>query len=157
MAVTPQKSRGTKFFIGTNSTALASESSWTQIQGAYASGNDIGQEWGNTDGTTFEDTVKQTLKTVADAGSFDLSMRLDLTDAGQTSLKAACADKNNKPYNFKIEMDDDKVSVGDNPTKFTFQVRVMSFKYGPGSTSSLYEAKAKIDLATLVTYTAAAA
>lgn len=153
----PQKSHGTAFFIGTNSVALASESTWTAIGGAYASGTGIGIDWASTDATTFADVVKQTFKTVADAGDMEISMRLDLSDAGQIALKAAAADKANVPYNFKIEVDDDKVSVGNNPTKFTFQVRVMSFNYGPGNTNSLYEAKAKLVLATPVTHTAAAA
>jgi len=153
----PKKSHGTAFFIGTNTTALASETAWTAIGGAYASGTGIGLSWGSTDATTFADAVKQTFKTVADAGDIEISMRLDIADAGQIALKAAASDKSNVPYNFKIEIDDDNPSAGNNPTKFTFQCRVMSYEFGPGNTNSLYEAKSKLVLSTIVTQVAAAA
>ncbi len=152
-----QKSHGTKFFIGTKTSPLASETTWTRITDVHASGANFGSTYGSTDATTFSDAWKQDFKTIADAGDLELSIRLNLADAGQAALKLAAEDKANTPYNFKIEMDDDAVSVGDSPTKFSFQVRVMSFLYGPGSMNGLYEAKSKLSLVSGVTYVAAAA
>jgi|GEM_PF-2518108 len=143
-----QKSHGTSFYIGSAATPFQIESAWTVIGGAYASGIGKGIKWSSTDGTVMADGVKQTLKTVADAGDFELSMRHDITDNGQIALKAAASDKANPAYNLKVVADDGRTI---DPMTFLISGRVMGYEFGPGNISSLWEAKSKIAMAAKVT------
>ena len=153
----PQKSHGTRFYIGGNTLALASESSWTQIGGVKGTSGGAGVSYGTTDASSFGDTFKQMAKTMAEAGDLELTMNYLIADAGQVALRAAAANKSNVPYNFKIEVDDDAASVGDNPTKILTKVRVLSFENTIGGVNSLYEAKSKMVSTSGWTETAAAA
>ncbi len=154
---TPMKSHGMKIYIGTQTGAAASEASWTLIGGAYATGDAFGVTYGSVDGTSFDDAYKQMYKTVPDVGGLDLSIRRDIGDAGQVALKAAALDKTQVPYNFKITLDDDAASIGDNPTKWTVKARVMSFETGLGNVNSLVDLKAKLVFTEAPVETAASA
>lgn len=154
---TPMKTHGMKIYIGTQTGAAASESSWTLIGGAYATGDAFGVTYATADGTSFDDAYKQMYKTVPEVGGLDLSIRRALADAGQIALKAAALDNTQVPYNFKIELDDDAASVGNNPTKWTFKARVLSFETGLGGVNALVDLKAKLHITEAPTETAASA
>lgn len=146
-----------KWYIGTNSASLASESAWVAIEQCYMAGGANGVSWGTTDATTFDDDYKQDVKTIKDAGDVELALRRDVGLAGQVALRAAALDKSDAPYNFKCELDDDAVSAGNNPTTIKFQARVLAFTSSTAGVSALWDTKAKLALTSAPVETAAAA
>ena len=142
----PQKVRGTKFYIGgkTSVHPPASETTWLEIKGAKALGGNIGITWSSTDATTLADVYKQDVKTIADAGSFDLGGNYYADgntankDPGQAALSAAANDTaDDDIYNFKA------VQAGNGMITY-FTGRVMSFETPFGNNGNLREFKSKI-------------
>ena len=154
----PQKVRGTKFYIGgkTSVHPPASETTWVEIKGAKALGGNIGTTWSSTDVTDLNNIYKQDVKTIADAGSFDVGGNYFADgasgnkDPGQAALQAAALDTlDDDVYNFKA------VQAGNGMITY-FTGRVMSFETPFGTNANVREFKAKIKFNAPLTEAAAA-
>lgn len=160
-----KKNRRTKFYIGTKTTALASETAWTEIEGIQTIGGSIGLQFAAINATALTDSINQEVKGLPDAGDIDLTFMLETTAAsattphyaaGQKLLKDACDDESDAAYNFKIDLDDNPDTAGDGtPTRFTFQGHVMNFRANFGGNNTMVTGRSQIQLTTAVTFAAA--
>ena len=143
-----KKWAGARWYIGTKTAALASETNWTAIEGARAASGSFGKEWQTADATTMADHFRRNAKTIFDAGQIELTMLRNMADPGQAALKSACNDKTDTPFNFKVELDDNPdPSPGDgNPSTFRFRAQVHAFSGRAGGPTNLVEFMARLDL-----------
>ena len=151
-----KKTSKSKLYIGTNTTALASESSWTEIEGVKNIGGSAGSEWVTADGTVFSDDYQQNYKVIKKGGDMEITLQRDLDLPGQNALQTAFLSKLQAPYNFKVAFDDDAAGGTDEPSTILFPARVLSFGATPGGVTSSLEAKAKLDITGATIETAAA-
>jgi len=137
-----------RYFIGTKTAALESETAWTEIEGARSESGNAGKEWQTTDATVFADGFRRNAKTIYDSGQIDLMFLRNIADPGQVALKAACDDRTDEPYNFKVELDDnpDPAPGDGSPTTFRFRAQVQSFVRRGGQPTNLVEFTARLDL-----------
>jgi len=147
-----------KFFIGTNTTALASETAWTEVKGWVGGGPGGGGEFAMVDTSSIDDEVETSQKGSQAAGESTITVIANPADAGQIACAAAAAVINGAPFNFKFELADDAVSAGNNPTKWTFTAHVRGFALNPANgRNARVEKTLRLAKQTLVTETAAAA
>lgn len=145
---TRKKWAGARWFIGTKTTPLASETAWVEIEGARVASGGFGKEWQTTDATTFADGFRRNAKTIFDSGQLELTILRNIADPGQVALKAATDDKTDDPYNFKVDLDDNPdPSPGDGtPTSFRFAAQVHAFSGRAAGPLNLVEFMARLDL-----------
>ena len=122
----------TKVFIGTPKPAAVladyDADTFTPISGLTNIG-EFGDESEEIKFTTIEDGRVHKVKGSADAGSFEVEVARDVTDAGQIALRAAS--KASGVYNVKVVLDD--APAGGKGTTFYFRGNVMSAKNSFGS------------------------
>ncbi len=148
MSKTPYGIKGskTKLYIGTNTADLASESSWTLIGRLREISGTIGDTWKTADATTIDDDYERTMKTIRAGGDVDLTVLLDLADAGQQALTAAKNDATGAPYNFKAEFSDKPAGAASTPTTLKWEAHVTSAPLAGISPTRLVERKIKLDI-----------
>lgn len=151
-----KKVRKASLYIGTNSVALASETTWTKVEGVVTLGGQIGTTYSRIEATTLDDDIKQEFKGIADGGQVDVECRLETTAAsattptlaaGQLALKAAADDEDDTPYNIKIELDDNPDPSGDGtPTRLSFQSRIFGFSITLGGNNAMAGVRSTLDI-----------
>lgn len=153
-----QKFAGAKLYIGGNTVAPGSETVWTEIADVTGYSGSFGETWATADDSKLADIGNKSVKTTVDYGTITIAWKPKSGDAGQTALLAAVADgKSDAAYNFKVELADDKPSVGDNPTKIVFSAHATSATYGAAARGNLVDRQTTLDLQTKPTFTFAAA
>lgn len=129
MAVSP--STGCKLYLGTNTTALASESAFIEIGEVQ----DLG-EFGDLKNIirfiSLSDSRVRKTPGSRDAGDITLTVGYDSTNAGQDDMRDAADYTGSQPYNVKIELNDALTTSG-TPTTFTFQAHVLGFRTRVGA------------------------
>lgn len=141
------KTRGTTFSIGTTAANHATDT-YTEIAGARVLPGQIGTTWATADVTTLKDDFRQDVKTLADAGSIDLTANYEPGDAGQTALSAANDEgDDDTPYNFKIAFANGDIAY--------VKARVMSFTITPGGPTNVIEMRSRLRLTKAQVYEAA--
>ncbi|MYZ46466.1 hypothetical protein [Propylenella binzhouense] len=134
MASTTAKS---KFYIGTTAAAanLAAYEADTFVE--VKDVEDLGEFGDSAEEitvTTIGDARRRKLKGPRDAGTHDIVVIYDPSDAGAQAMNAAVAADD--AYNIKVEMNDKPDATG-TPTTFYFRARVMSYKHSFGSGSDV--------------------
>lgn len=145
--------------IGTNTTALSSETAWVAIGevesvGNFADSSEIVRFLSLTDSRV------RKAKGTRDAGDVELVVGFDVNDDGQEDLKAAADDNTNNAYNFRIRLNDAPAwaapNVGSTPTTFTFRALVNGFQMRIGAANGTVLAATTLSITTAVTQTDAA-
>lgn len=152
-----KKWTGAKVYIGGNAAAHTAETSWTQIKGAIAGSIGGTGTWTEIDTSAIEDVTDTSMKGTLNPGDITFDVIANIADPGQIALAAAAADGKGRYYNFKVELDDDAASAGNNPTKWTFGAHVMSFEGKPMGRNARVEKTARLSKQTETVETAAAA
>lgn len=150
---------GVTLDIGTNTTALASESSWVDVGeieslGNFADASQIVQF------LSLSDSRVRKAKGTRDAGDVEVVVGFDVTDNGQAALKAAADDNSNNAYNIRIRLNDAPPwtgpNVGSTPTTFTFRALVNGFQIRVGAANNTVLAATTLAITTAVTQVNAA-
>jgi hypothetical protein len=120
---------------------------------------DIGEFGDEAEEITFasiSDARMRRAKGVRDAGSFELTVARNPTDAGQAAMRAALAD--DRPFNFKVELTD-KPASGTAPknTVLYFRGIVMGAKNALGSVKDVTKQKFSIGIVSEIVEVAASA
>lgn len=151
----------TKFSIGTTAAATDATTfgsdTYTQI-GEVESFGAFGDEAEEIKFTSLGDGRVQKIAGVRDAGSVDLMLGYDATDAGQTALIAAFNANAGAPYNFKVELND-ALTAGAGPhhgTTFYFKGVVLGNQFEPGSSKDVVKLRTKISITSAIVEVAAA-
>lgn len=98
-----EKNSGAKLYIGGNTLALASETTWVEIKGVKGITGAPGLTWKTVDTSDLSDIVDKVSKTTVDAGTLTVVYNEIDADAGQEDLVAAAADGDSDlAYNFKL-------------------------------------------------------
>lgn len=143
----------TKLYIGEAGLPPASVTTWTEI-GAVLSLPIVGPKDAEIDVDTIGSSLRLKLKGVTDPGGGSLSLASDFSDAGQTAMEAARADKTND-YPFRYILPNPATSTGTG-TMIDVMGKVLGFQsdFGSGPNNPV---KSTADLAytTLATKTAA--
>ena len=143
----------TKLYIGAAGILPASVTTWTEVGSVLAL-----PKVGPTDSTIKVDTVGQSitlkLKGVTDPGGGALSLSSDFSDAGQTAVKLAYADKTND-YPFRYILPNPATTTGTG-TMIDVMGKVMAEPYDFGSgPNNPVKAAVALEYTTLATVTAA--
>lgn len=148
MARVATKTQGLRFYIGTTADDGTTDT-YTQIKRCKAF-DAFGLESPVIDVTAYEDTVKQKLKGVADAGDLAIGGNRVFTDAGQNALKAASEDAGDTPYNFRVEKDGAGASAAN--LRWSFKAMVTMFRDKPGAVDNgVMEYEGKLAVTSAVT------
>jgi len=152
-------STGCKIYIGSKTTALASETAWVEV-GEVENLNEFGDVFTPVLFTSLNDGRVRKGKGTADAGDLALVVGFDGDDTGQIALKAAAADTTSSPYNFRVTLNNAPPFVapatGSTPTEFRFRALVMGLRFTVGAADSTVTAATTISITTEITETAAA-
>lgn len=128
---------GSKLYIGTTQQATSQAAfegdSYVEV-GSIEDMGEIGDESQEIQFTTLADSRTQKFKGPRDAGTMQVVVGDDMTDAGQDAMVAAEASPLN--YNFKITLND-PVTTGGTPTVIYFRARVMSKRRNIGNVSNV--------------------
>lgn len=147
------KTQGLVISIGTTA-ATASTDTYTEIEGCKMAGGSPGITWSELDGTELKDTYKQSLKSLADAGTIELMGNLNVDPAtglatGQAALKTAAEDSSDPDiYNFKFVLANGRI--------WYVKARVFGFTRQMGSVSNLLEFRSQLRVTAALTEAAAA-
>jgi len=143
----------TQLYIGPAATFPASVTTWTAL-GTVLALPAVGPKDAKVTAETIGNSLTLKAKGVTDAGGGNLSLTEDFSDAGQTSLKAAYADKTND-YPFRYILPNPATSTGTG-TIIDVMGKVMQFQSDFGSgPNNFIKASAELEYTTLATYTAA--
>lgn len=100
--------------------------------------------------TALSDRRVRKFKGSRDAGTLSLTIGNDHTNTGQTNL--AAAEQTDNEYAFKVEGPDDS---GTTPTIYYFRAKVMSFRFVPGDTETIFRTRSDIGINSQIVQVAA--
>lgn len=146
---------GCKLEIGTNSTALASETAWVAV-GEIESIGDFADSSTIVRFLSLSDNRVRKAKGTRDAGDVEIVVGFDDDDAGQEDLQDAADDDSNNAYNFRISLNDAPTGVAPTPTTFKFSAFVNGFRVRIGSADETVRGVTTLSITTAITKTAAA-
>lgn len=147
MADAGTKSQGTLVYIGTTA-ADGSTDTYTQVKRCKVIG-EFGAEAAVIDATALEDSFKQKLKGIPDAGDVEVGGNRVFTDAGQNALEAAAKDPDDEPYNVRIRIPG--VGTAGANVQYSFKAIISKFKTKPGDVDGLMEFSAQLAVTGAVT------
>lgn len=140
------KNQGITLHIGTKAANPVGDT-FVQVKRVKSIG-EFGSEAPIIDATCLEDSAKEKLKGIPDNGDIEITLQRVFTDAGQTALKAAGADTDDDPYNFKITCPG--VGAAGADVVFSFKAMV-TFREKVGPVDGLMEATSKLSVSGAVT------
>lgn len=146
---------GCRLDIGTNTTALASETAWVAVGEIESIGN-----FNDTSEIvrflSLSDSRVRKAKGTRDAGDVEVVVGFDAGDAGQDDLKDASADNSNNAYNFRIRLNDAPTGSAPTPTTFTFRALVNGFQIRIGAANGTVLGATTLSITTAITEVAPA-
>lgn len=150
MAAPAVKTQGIKVYIGTTATD-GSTDTYTQIKRCHVLG-ELGAEAQVIDATALEDSFKEKLKGIPDAGDLEVGGRRVFTDAGQNALEAAAISPEDEGYNMRIEIPG--AAASGLTVRYAFKALISKFKTKPGQVDGLIEYSAMAAITGAITQTA---
>lgn len=145
-AAAASKASKSSVFIGTNTADLSAESSWTKIGRLKEVSGSLGDTWRTADATVLDSDFELAQKVLRNGGELELTVFVDLGDAGQDAIVAAQSNGAGAPYNFKIELGDKPAGTTSKPTTFSFEAIVTTKPITGFSATRLVERKFKLML-----------
>lgn len=141
---------GSKLYIG-GTTAAANLTAfealtWTAV-GEIEDLGEFGDQSEAISFTSLNDSRVRKLKGPRDAGTMNLTVGDDMSDAGQTALEAAEA--SHLDYNFKVELND-AVTIGGENSKHYFRGKVMSKRRNVGNATNVVRRSFTIGINTAI-------
>lgn len=148
-----------KIFIGTNVTALASETAWEEI-GEVENLGEFGDSFTAIDFLSLNDGRVRKAKGSANAGDINLVIGYDYADAGHSDLRAAGDDTSSNPYNFMVQLNDappwEAPDIGSTPTTLKFRALVQGLRLNVGAANQIVTANTTLSITTAITWVEAA-
>jgi len=139
--MTVRTAAGSKLFIGsedpteaTNTQGEFEADTYTQV-GEVEDMGEFGDQWNETTFESLADSRTRHLKTTRDAGTAQMVIGFDSSDAGQAAVEAALESVND--YTFKITANDEGSGSPSNPTTIYFRAKVMSYRFQFGTNGNV--------------------
>lgn len=128
---------------------------WVEV-GSIESLGDFGDEASEVTFDDLADGRTKKLKGQRNAGTMQMTLGLDDTDAGQDALDDAEADDSTGDYNFKVEFPNKQAAPGSNALRY-FSGKVMSVREGVGTANNVVKKNVNIGINTAIVKVASTA
>lgn len=134
-----QTAAGAKLYIGPANSSADSKSAYEALSfqevGEIENFSDFGDSYNEVRFTAMNNRRVQKFKGSVDAGSLQLTVGRDPSDAGQADLKTALAADDD--YAFRVDLNDEGSGSPANPTIFYFRGKVMSYTANIGNSENV--------------------
>jgi hypothetical protein len=143
-----QSAAGSKIFIGPANSSADTQSAYEALAytliGEVESIGDFGDSFGEIAFTAISDRRVRKLKGSKNAGTLQLTLGRDPSDAGQAAVAAALA--SDAEYAFMVQQNDPLTGSPSNPTTFFFRGLVMSRTVNIGEAESIIRSNVLIGI-----------